>query len=719
MESNERKINKNLMTGWVIIVVVLLVAYFGEYLKGERSGIYMLVFSIVTALPPIVCILMYRKNKRDDKLRYYILGGYFIMYAFVLLTGSTTMVFTYILPMLSLIVLYHHASLVLVMGVLSLIANLIFIARMFLNHQITLSNSKDIEIQLALLILCFGFLYIASRMYDDTVRKNAAYLDELDTNQKQLERVTLQTITTIANIIDAKDEYTKGHSQRVAEYASSIARELGYDAEYVQNVNYIGLLHDIGKIGIPDAILNKPGRLADNEFSLMKEHVVIGANILKDNGMIDNLLDGVKYHHERYDGKGYPEGLSGESIPQIARIIGIADAYDAMTSNRVYRKRLSDEDVIKEIERCAGTQFDPRIAHVFISMIQENKISQLSPDTFVSPQTLGEQSVNLLKDILKRQSEQDALDQNKDYLTSTYNRNIGERKITQYLSEADGALLLIDIQNLREVNGKYGFVGGDHLIRMVAEFLLDYAENTIISRFSGDEFLCFVCGMEKRDALQSFMEKLFTALKEYIHTKDEYRIATICIGGALSVETGREYSKLFLAADKALYHMKQCRYDGVYLYSESEPSPDSQRVLSKTDLEQLVETIKQENRQGTYYALLPEFKSLIDFTQNLGKRNVQDVTLILLTLFPVSEKNTTVAERDEAMQFLENAINGVLRKTDIMTRFSSTQCLILLIGVSMEHLNEISTRIMNNFYKIYDRKNMVVSYDAAQINTAE
>ena len=142
-------------------------------------------------------------------------------------------------------------------------------------------------------------------------------------------------------------------------------------------------------------------------------------------------------------------------------------------------------------------------------------------------------------------------------------------------------------------------------------------------------------------------------------------------------------------------------------------------MLSKTDLEQLVETIKQENRQGTYYALLPEFKSLIDFTQNLGKRNVQDVTLILLTLFPVSEKNTTVAERDEAMQFLENAINGVLIKTDIMTRFSSTQCLILLIGVSMEHLNEISTRIMNNFYKIYDRKNMVVSYDAAQINTAE
>ena len=448
----------------------------------------------------------------------------------------------------------------------------------------------------------------------------------------------------------------------------------------------------------------------------MKGHVEIGAYILKDNGMIDNLLEGVRFHHERYDGKGYPDGLSGESIPQIARIIGISDTYDTMTSNRVYRKRLSDEAVIKEFERCAGTQFDPEIVRSFIRMIQENKIRQLSPDIFVSPQTLGEQSVILLKDILKRQSEQDARDQNKDYLTSTYNRNIGERKITQYLSEADGALLLVDIQNLRKINSKYGFVGGDHLIRMVAEFLLSYDENSIISRFSGDEFLYFVCGMKSRDDLQAFMERLFTALKDHIHTKDEYKIATICIGGALSTETGREYSKLFLATDKALYHIKQCRYDGVYLYSESEYPLDYQNVLSKTDLEQLIESIKQENRQGTYYALFPEFKNLIDFTKNLGKRNNQDVTLILLTLSPVNEKNTTIAERDEAMQFLENAINGVLRKTDIMTRFSSTQCVILLMGVSMEHLNEISNRIMNNFYKIYDRKNMVVSYDAAQIN---
>lgn len=188
--------------------------------------------------------------------------------------------------------------------------------------------------------------------------------------------MTLETITTIANIIDAKDEYTKGHSQRVAEYSSAIAKNMGYSEEAVNNIRYIALMHDIGKVGIPDAVLKKPDRLDSDEFSMMKQHVDIGSGILRDNHTIDGLEIGARYHHEKYDGNGYSEGLKGEEIPEIARIIGLADAYDAMTSDRVYRKRLSDEEVIAEIRKNKGSQFDPKIANLFIEMLENGDLGK-------------------------------------------------------------------------------------------------------------------------------------------------------------------------------------------------------------------------------------------------------------------------------------------------------------------------------------------------------
>ena len=236
MENYEKRINTNLIRGWMIIVVVLLAAYYVEFLKGQRTWRYMIIFSVFVAGPALVCYLFYRKNREDAKLRYLIVGGYLVMYAFVLLTGSTTMVFTYILPMLSLIVLYHQPNLVLCMGVMAVAANLIYDFNLFRAGKVTLENSKDIEIQIALLVLCFGFLYVTTRLYDEIVKKNKEYVEALANKQKQLQRVTLQTITTVANTIDAKDGYTKGHSQRVAEYSALIAKLMGFEDSYVQNV---------------------------------------------------------------------------------------------------------------------------------------------------------------------------------------------------------------------------------------------------------------------------------------------------------------------------------------------------------------------------------------------------------------------------------------------------------------------------------------------------
>lgn len=369
------------MIGWVVIVLILVFAYLGEYLKGVRTLSYMLLFYCVTVLPMLACLGLYFRNKASHSLRYFILAGYSIMYVFVLLTGSTTMVFTYIFPLLTLIVLYHQPKLVLIVGVVALLANLVYDARLFMDGMVTLETSKDLEIQLALIVLCFGFLYVSSRLYDDIHRQNIQHLRTIEEKNREIQQMTLDTITTIANIIDAKDEYTQGHSQRVAEYASAIARRIGYSEEEVDKIRYIALMHDIGKIGIPDAVLKKPGRLSDEEYSLMKEHVDIGAEILSGNHMVEGLAMGALYHHEKYDGNGYSSGLKGEAIPEIARIIGLADAYDAMTSNRVYRNRLSDEEVIEEIRRNKGTQFDPRLADVFLEMLEEERAKAANPDS--------------------------------------------------------------------------------------------------------------------------------------------------------------------------------------------------------------------------------------------------------------------------------------------------------------------------------------------------
>lgn len=380
MQDNEQRINRNMLIGWGVIVVILVVAYFGEFLKGTRTLSYMLIFYMVTVVPVLVCLGLYFKNKDSRYLRYEILAGYSIMYAFVLLTGNTTMVFTYIFPLLSLIVLYHQPSLVLMVGIVSLAANLLYDVKLYVSGMITMESSRDVEIQLALIFLCFGFLYVASRLYDDIQRQNAQYLREIEEKNREIQRVMLDTTTTIVNIIDAKDEYTRGHSQRVSEYSAAIARELGYSEHEINDVRYVALMHDIGKIGIPDSVLKKPGRLNVDEFSQVKEHVAIGARILHENHMVLDLEMGAKYHHEKYDGSGYGEGLKGENIPEIARIIGLADSYDAMTTNRVYRKRLSDQEVITELRKNSGTQFDPKLVELFIRLMEEGKLPKLNPD---------------------------------------------------------------------------------------------------------------------------------------------------------------------------------------------------------------------------------------------------------------------------------------------------------------------------------------------------
>jgi energy-coupling factor transport system substrate-specific component len=196
---------------------------------------------------------------------------------------------------------------------------------------------------------------------------------ELELAKDQVEMGN-QTILAIAKTVDAKDENTSKHSQRVADYSVMIANELGMDKDKCEVLKKTALLHDIGKIGIADKVLNKPGRLTEEEYEIMKSHVTKGAEILKDFTIIDHVWEGALYHHERYDGNGYVSGLKGEEIPLNARIIGIADAFDAMTANRVYRKKLDFNFVLEELKKGRGTQFDPQMVDILLKLIDEGKI---------------------------------------------------------------------------------------------------------------------------------------------------------------------------------------------------------------------------------------------------------------------------------------------------------------------------------------------------------
>lgn len=189
----------------------------------------------------------------------------------------------------------------------------------------------------------------------------------------KIERLFDQIMEALADTIDAKDKYTNGHSLRVAAYTKEIMRRLGGSEQEQEDAYNMGLLHDIGKIGIPDRIIRKKTDLTDNEYSLIKSHPVIGAEILANISEIPGIAVGARWHHEKYDGTGYPDGLKGEEIPLAARIIGVADAYDAMASKRSYRDVLPQAQVRKEIEKGKGTQFDPEIADIMLQMIDDDK----------------------------------------------------------------------------------------------------------------------------------------------------------------------------------------------------------------------------------------------------------------------------------------------------------------------------------------------------------
>ncbi|MCI7130842.1 HD domain-containing phosphohydrolase [Frisingicoccus sp.] len=206
----------------------------------------------------------------------------------------------------------------------------------------------------------------------ELIRLQRNLAQEVEKKTKENEKLFIHVVRSLAEAIDAKDTYTNGHSGRVATYSGEIAKRYGYSEKAQRDVYMMGLLHDVGKIGVPDAVINKPAKLTDDEFEMIKNHPVMGARILKNIKEMPSLVIGARWHHEQYAGNGYPDGLIGNDIPEEARIIAVADAYDAMSSRRSYRDVLPQGIVREEIEKGKGTQFDPKFADIMLAMMDED-----------------------------------------------------------------------------------------------------------------------------------------------------------------------------------------------------------------------------------------------------------------------------------------------------------------------------------------------------------
>ena len=245
--------------------------------------------------------------------------------------------------------------------------SIVFLLLLFMFiYMFSTFDHVSVKIVASIFFLCVVFFIVLF------VRKSIKYQRMEYESRERLDQLNMNIIRALSYTIDAKDRYTSGHSQRVADYSLAIAKRMGKSEADQKIIYYAGLLHDVGKIRVSEEVINKPAKLTEEEFNQIRIHPVSGYHILKDIHEDIRIAYGAKYHHERYDGKGYPNALEGENIPEIARIIGVADAYDAMASNRSYRDALPQEIVRSEIEKGKGKQFDARIADIMLQMIDED-----------------------------------------------------------------------------------------------------------------------------------------------------------------------------------------------------------------------------------------------------------------------------------------------------------------------------------------------------------
>ncbi len=532
---------------------------------------------------------------------------------------------------------------------------------------------------------------------------------QLQEKTKQVESATLNSIMVVANTIDAKDAYTAGHSFRVAQCAEEIAKNLGWDENKRLNLHYVALLHDVGKIGVPDAILNKPLALTKEEFDVIRRHPVMGGEILKDIRMIPHVGEGALYHHERYDGRGYPTGLKGKTIPEFARIITIADTYDAMNSRRVYRDKLPREKIIAEFERCNGAQFDPEFGQVFINMLKNGfSLDKMSGEEYAN---LTDESSKLLNKIITEFTMDIKEKAMMDSLTGLYNRSYFKEKVEKIWDAGHtGALLMIDLDNFKSINDRFGHIMGDRVLRMLAETLREQTgEDDVIGRIGGDEFILFYTDMTDHDDLAEKANNILDSMQRKLKEIKHQDITSVSIGIALYPEHGNKFEKIFKNTDHALYYVKENGKNDFHFYARQGHGKNDQDKTADLNHVRYILEGRMGGEEGAYNVGFHDFQKIYDFVSRCVNRKSQEVQTMLLTLEPKDTPYLPSDVLEKGMNTLERAIVSSLRAVDVSTRYSSSQYVVILMDADADGGNIVAKRIVDKFHEIYPHKDIVLT----------
>ena len=524
--------------------------------------------------------------------------------------------------------------------------------------------------------------------------------------------MSLQMMQTLSTTIEAKDEYTRGHSHRVAEYAVLIAKELGWSQKDILNLRNAAHLHDIGKIGIPDTILNKPTKLTEEEYAVIKEHTVIGAEILKNIRLIDHVTEVARSHHERYDGTGYPDGLKGEKIPIHARIIAVADSYDAMQSRRIYRNPLGTEVIYNEILNNRGTQFDPEIADVFLKLLDENRL-EINEDynEIVDKYALPAVEIEIEKFIssvmttMRTQEDSEGF----DFLTGLPMRNRGEKLAAEFMQQDNGYLVFLDMDNLKKINDIYGHKAGDRALKLLGSLLLEYAQHSVVCRLGGDEFLMFVPNVSKEN-ISEIVSGILQKFEERKAEDVEIRHASVS-AGICETAKGASFEECYTKADKALYYVKQNGKGDFFFYQQMEQEKNTDHGTGK-DLAMIAKTLRESgNYTGALDLDYREFAKIYEYMNHLGERYRYRCYLVMVTMDTTPDYVMYIENIERALESMEQAIRQKIRKVDVCTRYSSMQYLIILFEADETKIPKVMDRIFMQYYKQYDKRNFIPKYE--------
>ena len=528
-----------------------------------------------------------------------------------------------------------------------------------------------------------------TKRLNEEVARQTAMAEE---RSHRIEQMSFQTIQTLAYAIDAKDPYTRGHSTRVSQHSVMLAQALGWEKDRINELRYAALLHDIGKIGVPDSILNKPTRLTDVEYAIIKSHTTMGGDILKNRISIKVAEDVARSHHERYDGKGYPGGLKGEEISQEARIVAIADAFDAMNSNRIYRKACDDGHIRRELTEGKGKQFDPHYADVFIGLWDQGLL-QMDIESDL-PAEDGEMGVSsaLLQQVMERFVSQNNAD-DIDLITGIMGRTAGEAAIAKVMKESNGWFVLFDIDNLKKINDTGGHAAGDRALRLTGTTLANNSENSLCCRLGGDEFILFMKNASKEEA-EARIQKIINDFMKEKNDDVEIAMASLSAGAAEST-LAETYTIIFNKADKALYHVKQNGKSGYHFYNaktETDAVVDAEKVVSSI------------RNSGSYSGALDvdyrQFAKLYEYITNLEHRFSHPFKLILIELEAPDGETLKAEEMERAMYYMDQAIRQTIRNVDVVTRYSRRQYLVILVGTDNEGVTIVIDRIFKGYFKM-------------------